>query len=91
MLDFMKTPCPICGQPYFFARNAGKCCKDSPLRDTWKRDLDRKIAVSDAIIHNKPASRAGLGLKDCPLCHGVTGNWNCRLCDGNGKVPDNMF
>lgn len=91
MLDFMKTPCPICGQPYFFARKAGKCCKDSPLRAAWQRNLDRKIAVSDAIVHDRPTSSAGLGLKPCPRCKGETGHWNCPLCDGCGQVPENML
>ena len=98
MFDFLKPyACPICGASYWLPKPAYDCCKGTPAYGAWRRQIDQRVAAAKAAKRGGYRSnttippRAGLDLKDCPICHGATGNWNCRLCDGSGKVPDNVL
>lgn len=83
--DFLKKYCYACGGTFWFGH---KCTASSAEQAACLRNLNRQVVDAEAKKHG---SATGLGLKDCPICHGKVGNWNCRLCDGNGKVPENMF
>lgn len=87
-LDFFKTVCFVCGETFWFRHK----CKSTPQeRSAYEYVTQRQREAREAMKRGKTGSAVGLGLKDCPICHGTTGNWNCRLCDGSGKVPDNVL
>lgn len=89
-LDLLKTECPVCGAPYWRGRKARDCCKGTPAHDAFMRRLRQQNAAAEARKRGKPGPQAGLGFKNCPRCHGEVGNWTCSLCDGSGKMPENM-
>ena len=85
--------CPICRERYWFNSTARDCCKGTPAHDAWYRNIQRQVAAAEARKRGEKGNipRAGLDLKPCPRCRGVTGHWNCPLCDGSGQVPENML
>lgn len=91
-LDLLKFECLICGQRYWRKNKARDCCKGTPEHAAYFRRLDQRIVAAEAEKRGKPLPyAAGIGIKECPDCHGKHGNLRCQLCDGNGFVPDNVF
>lgn len=103
-LSLFKSCCLVCGAEYWSPRKARDCCKGTPEYDAYFAALNRRIAAADAEKMRRrgkrvftpystptPPPRAGLGMKPCPNCQGRYGNFMCPLCDGDGRVPENVF
>lgn len=102
--SLFKSCCPVCEAEYWRPWKARDCCKGTPEYDAWRRMIDKQVAAAEAKKMRRrgkkvftpystptPPPRAGLGMKPCPNCQGERGHVLCRLCDGDGFVPENVF